>query len=70
MQLIEKNINAGRFSQSVVSLHLYKKSGNVGPAIAGHESEPARHEITISENVSRKLELAYLSESLRIGGDD
>ena len=47
-----------------------KKAGKDGPAIAGHASEPARHEITISEKVSQKLELAYLSESLRICRDD
>lgn len=32
--------------------------------------EPPRHEITISENVSRKLEIAYSREALRICKDD
>ena len=43
-------------------------------ALGPQESAPLlatpRHEITISENVSRMLELAYRSEALRICADD
>ena len=43
-------------------------------ALGPQESAPLlatpRHEITISENVSRKLELAYNREALRICHDD
>ena len=43
-------------------------------ALGPQESAPLlatpRHEITISENLSRMLELAYRSEALRICADD
>ena len=42
----------------------------LGPAGSGQCMSAPRHEITISENVSRKLELAYNRESLRICRDD
>lgn len=38
----------------------------LGPAGSAQFLSAPRHEITISENVSRKLELAYNRESLRI----
>ena len=42
----------------------------LGPAGSAQFLSAPRHEITISENVSRKLELAYNRESLRICRDD
>lgn len=42
----------------------------LGPAGSAPFFAPPRHEITISENVSRKLELAYNRESLRICHDE
>ncbi|MBB1614491.1 hypothetical protein A9978_18810 [Pseudomonas sp. UMC65] len=42
----------------------------LGPAGSMQFLSPPRHEITISENVSRKLELAYNRESLRICHDE
>ena len=41
----------------------------LGPAGSAQFLSAPRHEITISENVSRKLELAYNRESLRISYD-
>ena len=42
----------------------------LGPARSAKFLSAPRHEITISENVSRKLELAYNRESLRICRDE
>ena len=42
----------------------------LGPAGSAQFLSAPRHEITISENVSAKLTLAYLRESLRICQDD
>ena len=42
----------------------------LGPAGSSQFLAAPRHEITISENVSRKLELAYNRESLRICHDE
>lgn len=42
----------------------------LGPQKSAPLLAPPRHEITISENVSRKLELAYRREELRIGRDE
>ena len=42
----------------------------LGPQKSTPLLEPPRHEITISENVSRKLELAYNREALRICHDE
>ena len=42
----------------------------LGPAGSAQFLTAPRHEITISENVSRKLELAYNRESLRICRDE
>lgn len=42
----------------------------LGPAGSAPFFAPPRHEITISENVSRKLEIAYQRESLRICHDE
>lgn len=42
----------------------------LGPAGSAQFLSPPRHKITISENVSRKLELAYQRESLRICRDE
>ena len=42
----------------------------LGPAGSAQFLSAPRHEITISENVSRKLELAYNRESLRICRDE
>ena len=42
----------------------------LGPLGSAQFLKPPRHEITINENVSRKLELAYQREALRIGRDD
>lgn len=42
----------------------------LGPAGSAPFFTPPRHEITISENVSAKLELAYRRESLRICRDE
>ncbi len=41
-----------------------------GPAGSAPFFAPPRHEITISENVSRKLQLAYNREALRICHDE
>lgn len=46
--------------------HLYA----LGPAGSAPFFAPPRHEITINENVSRKLELAYNREALRICHDE
>lgn len=40
------------------------------PLMQARVATMSRHEITISENVSRKLELAYRREELRIGFDE
>lgn len=42
----------------------------LGPAGSAPFFAPPRHEITISENVSRKLQLAYNREALRICHDE
>ena len=42
----------------------------LGPAGSARFLKPPRHEITISENVSRKLEMAYRLEALRICRDN
>ena len=42
----------------------------LGPAGSAQFLKPPRHKIAISENVSRKLELAYQREALRIGRHD
>lgn len=42
----------------------------LGPARSAKFLSTPRHEITISENVSRKLELAYRREALRICRDE
>ena len=42
----------------------------LGPAGSAQFLSAPRHEITISENLSRMLELAYRSEALRICADD
>jgi hypothetical protein len=42
----------------------------LGPQKSAPLLTPPRHEITISENVSAKLELAYRRESLRICHDE
>ena len=42
----------------------------LGPAGSAPLLKPPRHKISINENVSRKLELAYQREALRIGRDD
>ncbi|AZD86560.1 hypothetical protein C4K14_3736 [Pseudomonas chlororaphis subsp. aureofaciens] len=42
----------------------------LGPAGSSRFLSPPRHEITISENVSRKLQIAYNRESLRICHDE
>lgn len=41
----------------------------LGPAGSAQFLKPPRHKIAISENVSRKLDLAYQRESLRICSD-
>jgi len=43
---------------------------SLGPAGSAPFFTPPRHEITISENVARKLELAFNRESLRICRDE
>ena len=43
---------------------------DLGPAGSAQFMSAPRHEITISENVSRKLELAYNREALRICHDE
>lgn len=43
---------------------------DLGPDGSTRFFAPPRHNITISENVSRKLELAFQSESLRIYHDE
>ena len=42
----------------------------LGPAGSAQLLKPPRHKISINESVSRKLELAYQREALRIGRDD
>ncbi|WP_248769110.1 hypothetical protein [Pseudomonas sp. MWU12-2345] len=42
----------------------------LGPAGSAQFLSPPRHEITISENVERKLEIAYSREALRICHDE
>ena len=42
----------------------------LGPAGSAQLLKPPRHKIDISENVSRKLELAYRRESLRISYEE
>lgn len=42
----------------------------LGPKGSAKFFAPPRHEITISENVSRKLELAYNREAFRLTQDD
>ena len=42
----------------------------LGPQRSAPLLAPPRHEITISENVSRKLQLAYNREALRICHDE
>ena len=42
----------------------------LGPAGSAQPLKPPRHKISISEYVSRKLELAYQRESLRICSDE
>lgn len=42
----------------------------LGPAGSAQLLAPPRHEITISENVSAKLQLAYNREALRICHDE
>ncbi|WP_458736976.1 hypothetical protein [Pseudomonas chlororaphis] len=42
----------------------------LGPAGSAQLLSAPRHEITISENVSRKLQLAYNREALRICHDE
>jgi len=42
----------------------------LGPAGSAQFLSPPRHEITISENVARKLEIAYSREALRICHDE
>ena len=42
----------------------------LGPMGSAQFLKPPRHEITINENVSRKLELAYRRESLRISYEE
>lgn len=42
----------------------------LGPAGSAKFLAPPRHEITICENVSAKLQLAYNRESLRICHDE
>lgn len=42
----------------------------LGPAASAQFLKAPRHEITISENMSRRLELAYQRESLRICRDE
>jgi hypothetical protein len=42
----------------------------LGPAGSAPFFTPPRHEITISENLSRKLELAHSREALRICHDE
>ena len=42
----------------------------LGPTGSAQFLAPPRHKITISENVSRKLEIAYQRESLRISHDE
>lgn len=42
----------------------------LGPQNSAPLLEPPRHEITISENVSAKLQLAYRREELRICHDE
>ena len=42
----------------------------LGPSGSAQFLSTPRHEITISENVSRKLELPYTRESLRICHDE
>lgn len=43
---------------------------DLGPAGSAQFFAPPRHKITISENASRKLELAFQRESLRICHDE
>lgn len=52
-----------------MTLMIYHLHG-LGPAGSAQFLKPPRHEITISENVSRKLELAYRRESLRISYEE
>ena len=52
-----------------VTLMIHHLHG-LGPAGSAQFLKPPRHEITISENVARKLELAYRREALRICRDD
>lgn len=42
----------------------------LGPTGSAQFLSPPRHEITISENVARKLEIAYSREALRICHDE
>ena len=42
----------------------------LGPAGSAPLLKPPRHKISINENVSRKLELAYNREALRICHDE
>jgi hypothetical protein len=52
-----------------VTLMIHHLHG-LGPAGSVQFLAAPRHKITISENVSRKLELAYQRESLRICHDE
>lgn len=52
-----------------VTLMIHHLHG-LGPAGSARFLKPPRHKIDISENVSRKLELAYRREALRICRDD
>ncbi|PVZ56521.1 hypothetical protein C9422_18535 [Pseudomonas sp. B1(2018)] len=42
----------------------------LGPKDSAPFFAPPRHEITITENVSRKLELAFAREALRLNTDE
>ncbi|MGY2183332.1 hypothetical protein [Pseudomonas agarici] len=53
-------------AMTLVIHHLH----GLGPSGSAKFLAPPRHEITISENVSAKLQLAYNRESLRICHDE
>lgn len=59
----------GASHKQVIELLIMCAHG-AGPCGSAHYVRVPRHEIRISQNVSRKLELAYRREELRIGSDD
>ena len=59
----------GASHKHVIELMIMCAHG-AGPSGSAELLRVPRHEITISENVSRKLELAYQRESLRICRDE